>query len=337
MLPSYAPEVRGYTHRMACPKCGGTSRDPITSGYWQCTTQMAITVEVPYAVEIPTGQTSGFVPPVVQEIRYRSETRHEACGCRYRDGIQVPSPPCFRCGTYSIGLCQQCSEPACGDHSELFEEKRLCSSCAATKKEGAAAANWIAPRPYPSGEEAWSRKNAVAIRRRELANKLPEWAEKLRLAGCPGGEHFKRGPDYAGVKFDGSRKARRSQEKVEAEALIAKPAWIGWRVGTIDLIVWGEKSGNMTLDPVSLVWTSENEWKWCRTPEDAPRDLPRYAYPIATNWTAEDLRLLDDFPITRDKTFHELSFARVVNRLIEVIETGLGSTIGWMDSKCYPG
>jgi hypothetical protein len=57
-------------------------------------------------------------PPVVYVTR--------ECGNEYMEGPVVQELMCA-CGTFAIGLCQDCSRPVCGMHSGIFGDSRFCS------------------------------------------------------------------------------------------------------------------------------------------------------------------------------------------------------------------
>lgn len=97
---------------MACPSCGSTTRHLIAPGYWEC--DGAVTVGL-----------QGNMP---------LEAR---CGQRYQEGPVEASLGLCRCGTAAISRCIRCSQPACGDHSRLVAERRVCTFCL-DEEQGAA-------------------------------------------------------------------------------------------------------------------------------------------------------------------------------------------------------
>lgn len=38
----------------------------------------------------------------------------------------LTEPPICQCGTYAIGVCQECKSPVCGAHSAMVDERRIC-------------------------------------------------------------------------------------------------------------------------------------------------------------------------------------------------------------------
>jgi hypothetical protein len=70
---------------------------------------------------IPDPNAPGAALPV-PDVEYVS------CGHRYHVGPGEPADArTCACGTFSIGWCAECGAPVCGDHSGLFEDRRLCS------------------------------------------------------------------------------------------------------------------------------------------------------------------------------------------------------------------
>lgn len=93
---------------MSCPRCGGTSYKVIAPGYFEC----ASTVFVPGPVATAEGTVVMPVPGAV-------------CGHRYQAGQPGTAQVCS-CGTFAIGLCQDCGDPVCGDCSLMVGGQRLC-------------------------------------------------------------------------------------------------------------------------------------------------------------------------------------------------------------------
>lgn len=59
------------------------------------------------------------------------------CGHRWQEAfVSESSPPCFVCGIFSIGCCQDCGKPVCGNrgHSEVVGLKLRCAEHAASAR-----------------------------------------------------------------------------------------------------------------------------------------------------------------------------------------------------------
>lgn len=152
---------------MGCPRCGGTERRVISPSYFECDTVSY--EQVLDASGVPMGE------------------RPTVCGHRYREGAppSAGSPTCQVCGTYSIGVCQECSKDVCGDHGQLAQDQLVCrahveawAQDAATAKElqrreahERAAALWDIPSNYEDlvaiqvGRDMGSRDALVFLRR----------------------------------------------------------------------------------------------------------------------------------------------------------------------------
>lgn len=98
---------------MPCPSCGGESRSPIAPGYWRCTSLVREDAPGPGLINPALG------PPAFQTTR--------ECGNEYVEVVGTPGLTC-PCGTFAIGLCQQCSLPVCGIHSAILDDSRLCGN-----------------------------------------------------------------------------------------------------------------------------------------------------------------------------------------------------------------
>jgi hypothetical protein len=104
---------------MSCPACGGTDREPLAPGYWECCTPVP-------QVEVVHQQVDRDVIIPVQHQVWTS------CGHRYQEGppVMADDAPMCECNTWAIGLCADCKAPVCGDHSSLVSDRRLCRTCA---------------------------------------------------------------------------------------------------------------------------------------------------------------------------------------------------------------
>lgn len=112
-----------------CPVCGGESRRPLAPTYWECTSQISESVFVGDQW-LPVGPAGAMMPVPRQEMRTRD------CLTRYHETVDEPSGPQLTCacGTFAIGACSDCSRPVCGDHSSLWDDRRVCVDCAATRQ-----------------------------------------------------------------------------------------------------------------------------------------------------------------------------------------------------------
>jgi hypothetical protein len=146
-----------------CPHCAGTSRRPITPGYFECTSSVL----------------QGMVPqPGVGE-----RPVYGVCGHRYRQGSgSPPDAPVCPCGQFAIGSCAECGTPRCGDHGLLSGSRFRCRS-------------------HLAAEETLRRKRATASMQ-AAATAVSDWLasflapEERLLAACLhlGREREKRGP-----------------------------------------------------------------------------------------------------------------------------------------------
>lgn len=64
-------------------------------------------------------------PPYLGITVPDSVVRDRACGREYQEGASTTSTVC-QCGTFAVGLCTECGAPACGLHSEMWQDRRVC-------------------------------------------------------------------------------------------------------------------------------------------------------------------------------------------------------------------
>lgn len=102
---------------MACPRCGGSERQPIAPGYFRCVSP----VEMESVVWLPAGPAQQMVPVAQRSI--------EQCGHRYQDGSAGQPTPLCACGLLSIGTCTRCGAWFCGDCMMGTRSARLCRTC----------------------------------------------------------------------------------------------------------------------------------------------------------------------------------------------------------------
>lgn len=155
---------------MTCPRCGGASRRQISGGFWECTTSHEIVTN-----------TVRQVGPEVFQPAVRSEFR--TCHHRYHEGDEAVSsdPALCRCNTFAIGQCTECGVPVCGDHSDLWDEHRVCLDHLAYFIEIRLAERTQAEEKRRSATNEWQRDRRGQITR---------CIEALRAAGSPGAVVF---------------------------------------------------------------------------------------------------------------------------------------------------
>lgn len=108
---------------MSCPSCRSAERHQIAPGYFECD---GLISDVMTTMVDDPGHP-GMLRPVSSEVSRR-------CATRYQEDSGVATALC-ECGTFSVGLCQGCNRPICGDHSQLFEGTRFCNDCWKQKEE----------------------------------------------------------------------------------------------------------------------------------------------------------------------------------------------------------
>lgn len=149
--------LRCTVRAMSCPTCKGTERTPLAYGYWRCQSKVTDTYTVPVpAPGLPL--SLGIMAPWVQQVV-------RECGTEYHDFSSMEDDMlyCF-CSTGAIGRCADDGRMVCGFHSDLRENRRLCSECLIKFDDGA-------------------RKAALAANKAALAAKL-EPVERLADAMC---------------------------------------------------------------------------------------------------------------------------------------------------------
>ncbi len=97
-----------------CPTCGGVEREPVSPGWWRCTSLITATLEGP-----GSWNPQVMLPAAVQNKRL--------CDTIYVEpDAAAPSLPACACGTFAVGRCARCSAPVCGIHSGFIDGARLC-------------------------------------------------------------------------------------------------------------------------------------------------------------------------------------------------------------------
>ncbi len=105
---------------MACPRCGGISREPIAPGYWRCLSLVTV-----------AGPGPGLTNPTGGPLHIAATN---LCGCEYQDGPGPTADTCH-CGTFAIGFCHTCHTAVCGTHSTMSQDsRRLCGQCVANSR-----------------------------------------------------------------------------------------------------------------------------------------------------------------------------------------------------------
>lgn len=114
---------------MPCPSCGGEIRKLIAPGFWECESMLT-----------STEMRAQLTP---EGPRHLPVDSHRVCGVRYHESdarAAAGSLPVCGCGTFAVGVCADCQTPVCGDHSTLFEGRRLCDEHVVVAREAAAQA-----------------------------------------------------------------------------------------------------------------------------------------------------------------------------------------------------
>jgi hypothetical protein len=102
-----------------CPICGGAEHREISPGYVECTSQVLDPVPA---------KVAGAAHPA---------PAYRRCGHRFQVGVGETTPVCA-CGRYSIGRCQDCSQPLCGVHGS-GRDVFLCDDCIGRRSDAARA------------------------------------------------------------------------------------------------------------------------------------------------------------------------------------------------------
>jgi len=101
---------------MACPVCGGESREPVAgTHWWRCTTPLE---------RSKVGGLAADGSPLITRWR-------EPCGNEYEKvSSTTPQIPfCDFCTTLMIGRCAECDKNVCGSDSFVVDRRRLCLEC----------------------------------------------------------------------------------------------------------------------------------------------------------------------------------------------------------------
>ena len=91
-----------------CPMCGGTARSILAPGFYRCESVNTLGVV----------RHLGLQQPV-----------QAACGHEYQEAASAANALCQICGTFAVGICQDCHQLVCGIHSKLISDKRICVEC----------------------------------------------------------------------------------------------------------------------------------------------------------------------------------------------------------------
>lgn len=148
-----------------CPECGGTSREPIAPGYWQCTS----VIHEP-AVTVVADPATGGPRPITTVVE-------RICRAQYQEGA-VKSEAVCRCGTFAIGLCAECREPVCGIHSSMIDDRRLCDI-------HASAARAVIREKAEAEAAAKTKEREAALARDEAIRQQQVQAARARVAALP--------------------------------------------------------------------------------------------------------------------------------------------------------
>ena len=179
---------------MVCPACGGTRSAPIAPGYVECT---SIVVDRAF-----TGPLPDEGPPGPD---YLDTARH--CGRRYHVSQPIGAGPVVSCacGTFAIGLCVECGNAVCGDHSVFDQGRRVCAYHVQERQQAAAA--------HRADEEA----RAVAASKAVMAQFFAAFFAAMKTAGNPGLTKI----------------WQRDPVSMKEYKRFTKPKWDAWLLGTV--------------------------------------------------------------------------------------------------------
>jgi len=195
-----------YSRYVACPTCGGTSRDQIAPNYWRCSTVLVTETGGPGLTDPRLG------PPVI---------RHErVCSVEYQDGgVLSASAPTCECGTFAVGRCQGCGTMVCGSHSSLYEDERVCDGCREAREIVVQrAATEAAEAERAAVAEAKARAVEQGAERARYVGSLPSFPGEAIVAFLRG-ELRSSGPGV--VVFEGQEYALRKVRSIDVAAAVA--------------------------------------------------------------------------------------------------------------------
>jgi hypothetical protein len=177
---------------MACPSCGGNSRQLIAPGFFRCTSRVMTRSSGPGLSDPRLG------PSVIETAR--------ECGAEYQEGVQTTGLECS-CGTFAVGRCTECSQPKCGAHSGLYRGgKRLCGTC------------W---RKADEAQATIAKEQAAEAEKRRL-EKREAWRQRV-LSDLAGTEPVERLLRVVGRFCE--RDSGRGQANAAIEELLGSPTW----------------------------------------------------------------------------------------------------------------
>jgi hypothetical protein len=156
---------------MACPACGGSSREEIAPGYWRCTTPVTTITPGPGVRGMPwTGP---------------AESSHsDVCGTAYHEGPAAAGAPVCACGTFAIGICVDCSKPRCGNCGAYLDGRFECREHIRARREKATAERQTAEATTRAAQQEADRANAQE--RQAALDEIAALVRALKAAGSPG-------------------------------------------------------------------------------------------------------------------------------------------------------
>ena len=183
---------------MACPTCGGSSREPIAPGFWRCTS--------PRTKAWETGGP-GLTNPLL--AGQPGVIRHEetvVCDAEYQEGPGGGGETCA-CGRDSIGICVECHARVCGLHSQIWKGRRLCDEDLVQAQAVAQARN----------AEAAAKEADAAVRR--VIQAWDDWLIESRRSLAESEDATERVVRVVALLHGGAPSARRSGHETEAASI----------------------------------------------------------------------------------------------------------------------
>lgn len=143
----------------ACPSCGSSDAFQIAPNYFRC---------------------MGLVPP------FSDAEPGEYVRCDYEfqaGGLTVTSAqPVCACGTFAVGRCHTCQRSVCGEHSAMFEGRRLCAD---HHYEALAPQRAMEAKREQERSATWARESAERQEFRERAEaeeaRRKQWRARLNV------------------------------------------------------------------------------------------------------------------------------------------------------------
>jgi hypothetical protein len=114
---------------------------------------------------------------------------YSVCNATYQEGAQSGGPMCA-CGTFAIGVCQECGEPRCGSCSVMAEGRRVCVTHVVERRDRALAEQ----ERRRSAEEAAERdrRSSHEAERHDAIRSIEALVVAMHAAGSPGSVKMRR-------------------------------------------------------------------------------------------------------------------------------------------------